>query len=156
MEDIVIVEEENPANFGEIIEEIDCPQCGYLAHLQRFHVTGEERLTCDFCGYGHLKLLDSEEENKGYGAIHYAYKSGINKYICLRYPLSSTEIENVKNQIDKECDRWKSSFYIYDDKEGVQTIIGPRPMTVCQKYDELAEQQYFAMQKFCGYGFNDF
>lgn len=121
--------------FGVITDTIDCPQCGFPCAHDTYHITGETKDACPYCGYIHIIDLDRDVSSQGYGCIHYHFKDGRDEIIPLKDPLSQEGVNRVLERIQNECDSEKSSFYLWDST-GLQCIHGTMPKTLNDVYEE--------------------
>lgn len=135
---------------------IDCPQCGLPSQKDNYHVTGEEMVVCNWCGYSHTKTVEMGTKIKhGYGSIHYVPKSenenGSNEITIVRLdkPLSLLERHQIIMDIEANYDKLKSGLFIWDEtKYCLECLIGSRPKTIDEEYQErLAEIRYEQMIK---------
>lgn len=139
--------------FGVIAEMVSCPICGMPAVHNNYHVTGEESVTCDYCGYTHEKTFSGKKTSKGYGCIHYvAEKDGndIETVVRLKSPMSLIGRHEVVMDIQNHYSTEKSSFFIWDDeKKELECIIGSKPMTLEEYYEQQnMEAEYWSRMKY--------
>lgn len=131
--------------FGIIKDVIDCPQCGMPAIRDNYHVTNEEAVACNYCGYNHVRDLKGKKAHKGYGCIHYVSKDDTETIVRLKEPLSLIGRNEVFSKIQSEYDPDKSEFFVWDNDE-LCCIVGKIPLTLDQQYElAKAEAQYHAM-----------
>lgn len=101
---------------------ITCPQCGYFT-AEKNAENGQ--VICEVCGY----TKESEKEYMGYGSLH------IDKEIELfKNPLSIFEKQEKLTTVNKIPN---SSFYVWDNVEGLVALKGEIP----KKYNETVEEQ---------------
>lgn len=132
---------------GIITDIIDCPQCGLPAQKDNYHIVGEERTVCNWCGYSHTKTINGSITVKGHGSIHYHKdKDNEEKIVRLINPLSLVEQSNVVIDIHKNYDD-KSCFYVWNEQlNKLDCICGTLPMTLDQQYEyHLSELEYEKM-----------
>lgn len=140
--------------FGIIEDIVACPQCGMPATKNSYHITGEESVVCNYCGYTHDKTLTGSSESMGYGCIRYVGKdengNDTDNIIRLRKSVSLLERHEILMDLSKHYDVDKCSFYVWDVRNRkLDCIIGTKPMTL----EEYCEQQrreaeYMARQRF--------
>lgn len=125
-----------------ITDMIDCPQCGLPSQKDEYYVVGEERVTCNWCGYTHVKSIKGTESSKGYGSIHYVPKeNGSNEsenIVKLKLPLSIVHRHQIVVDIKENFDTEKSSFFVWNDEEKrLECLVGNKPSTI----EEMLQQQ---------------
>ena len=133
---------------GIITEMLDCPQCGLPAQKDEFYVIGEERVTCNWCGYNHLKTIQGTESKRGYGSIHYVPKdedtNGSNqseRIVRIKAPYGIVRRHQVIMDIQEHYDTDKSSFYVWNEAEQkLECLIGNKPKTIDEVYQEQREE----------------
>lgn len=125
--------------FGIIEDIISCPQCGMPATKKNYHVTGEESVACNYCGYTQDKTLTGTVMSKGYGCIHYSMKDGkgndTEQIVRLKKKVSLSDKHKIEQDLRENYDADKSSFFVFDDK--LECIVGTKSMTL----EEIYEQQ---------------
>lgn len=146
---------------GIITELIDCPQCGLPAQKDEYYVVGEERVTCNLCGYSHIKGINGTESSKGYGSIHYISKNEIEngsnqieKIIRLKIPMDIIDRHKTIMNINENYDTTQSSFYIWnEEKKSLECLVGVLPRTIDEEYEEKAKEAeyYRSLQHERGY-----
>ncbi len=127
-----------------ITDMVDCPQCGLPAQKDEYYVIGEERVTCNWCGYNHLKTIEGTESSKGYGSIHYVPKdentNGSNQtesIVRLKVPMDLVQRHQTIMGIQKGYDVDKSSFYIWNEgTRSLDCLLGKKPQTIDEAYQE--------------------
>jgi len=126
-----------------IIDVLDCPQCGLPATKDHYYVVEEERVTCQWCGYNHLKTIEGTIVHKGYGSIHYISKNanGSNqqseKIVRLNSPLSMIQRHNTIVDIEQNYDVEQSSVYVWNDEtNSIDCLLGKKPQTLEEAYQE--------------------
>ena len=126
----------------------DCPQCGLLAEIQEFYVTGEEKVDCPFCGYERHKTIEGTKTRKGYGAIHYNYideneQTTIIKLesypdVIYRHKVIMELQENPAYDIDQCC------FYVWNDEDKkLECLLGELPKSLSEIYEEQRQEAEF-------------
>lgn len=139
--------------FGVIDDIVNCPQCGMPATKHNYHVTGEESVACDYCGYTHDKTLTGKSSSKGYGCIHYAGKdengNDTDNIIRLRSRLSLLERQKIINDLRNNYGS-KSAFFIWNENRNeLECIIGTKPMTLDEWYEkQKLEAEWIARQHY--------
>lgn len=132
-----------------ISEIIDCPQCGLPAHKDNYHIIGEEKVSCNWCGYDYLKTISGTESTKGYGSIHYT-PNGSNKpkeIVRLKSPSNIIYRHQVIMNIQENYDIDKSGFYIWDDENNkLECLIGEKPKTIGETYQEEKDKADYYRQ----------
>lgn len=133
-----------------ITDTIDCPQCGLPSQKDECYVTGQERVICNWCGYHHFKSIEGTESSKGFGSIHYVPKevNGSNQLeniVRLKNPMDIISRHRTIMDIQEKYDIDKSSFYVWDDdKEELECLIGKKPQTIEEAYEEKRrEAEYY-------------
>lgn len=127
--------------FGVIPEMVSCPQCGMPAVLKNYHVSHEEEVLCDYCGYTHIRTLSGKKIQKGYGCIHRAKKDGDEvTTVRIKAPLSLLGKNNIVKDIYANYDADRSAFYVWNDSNGIEAIIGAKPMTLEQYYEQQRQE----------------
>lgn len=136
--------------FGVIPEMTACPQCGMPAVRNNYHVSGEEEITCNYCGFQRQKTLSGKMAQKGYGCIHYVKKDekngSVETIIRLNTPLSLLGRHEIIMDIEKNYDKDNSSFYVWSEERGIEAIIGAKPMTVEQYAEEQRKEAEYHMR----------
>lgn len=132
-----------------ISDNIDCPQCGYPAQKDEYFITSEERITCNWCGYSHLKTLDDISTTKGYGTIHY-YKNNngsntLEKIVRLNTLSNVINNHNIILDIQTNYDIHNSKFFVWNDiTNKLDCLVGRKPKTIDESYDEIRnELEYY-------------
>lgn len=131
---------------GIIKDIIECPQCGMPAIKSDYHVTNEELVACDYCGYNHAKTLKGTKSYRGYGCIHYV-KDDVETIVRLKEPLSLIGRDKIFSEISEKYDIKKSSFFVWDEEtQKLDCIIGKKPLTLEEEYErQRIEAEYYAM-----------
>lgn len=134
-----------------ITDMIDCPQCGLPSQKDEYYVVGEERVTCNWCGYTHVKSIVGTESSKGYGSIHYVPKeNGSNEsenIVRLKLPLDIIHRHKVVLEIKENFDINKSGFYVWNDEEKcLECLIGNKPRTIDETYQQQKEEADYYRQ----------
>jgi len=141
-------------SFGVIPEVIDCPQCRFPAHKDDYHVVGEERVVCNWCGYTHTKSASGTESSRGYGSIHYTPKNestnGSNQtenIVRLKNPLDLVGRHKTIMEIEKDFDINNSSFYVWNEEtQSLECLIGKLPRTIDEEYEERKQEIQYEIE----------
>lgn len=132
-----------------ITDILDCPQCGLPAHKDEYYVVGEERVTCNWCGYSHLKTVEGMSASKGYGSIHYVPKgeNGSNQehIVRLKTPSDIVHRHNIVMDIQQNYDIEKSSLLVWNEEQKtLECLVGNKPKTIDEVYQEQRnEAEYY-------------
>lgn len=135
---------------GVITDVIDCPQCGFPAQLDEYYIEGEERVTCDWCGYSHTKNHKGTESSKGFGSIHYVAieDESLQSNVKLKLPLSIQERHTIIMHLESgSYNKQKSSFFVWDDEANeLECLLGEKPQTINEYYDAKASEALMQMR----------
>lgn len=141
-----------------ITDIIDCPQCGLPCQKDEYHIIGEEKVVCNWCGYSHLKTIKGTKWNKGYGSVHYVSKNsdGSNQteqIIRFTTPTDIIHRHKIIMDIQENYDIDKSSFYVWNEESrSVECLIGDMPKTLEEEYQEQRNKAEYYRQ--IGFGSN--
>lgn len=131
---------------GIIRDIIDCPQCGYIANQEKYYISDEEKVLCNFCGYHHTDTIEGGlSRHKGYGTIHYVSKNGSNNVSFISFPVNEQAKANILKDIKDHWDYDRSSLYLWNDTENkLIHVLGKKPKTIDEVYEEQREEaEYF-------------
>ncbi len=131
------------ADVSVISDFIDCPQCGMPAQKDDYYVVGEERVTCDYCGYTHVQIGETKQSSKGYGSVHYVRVSGTEngstqetEIVRFNEPLDLSARNQVLQRIYEDCDQHRSSVFVWSDENGLEALHGATPKTLEEQSHE--------------------
>lgn len=126
-----------------ITDDINCPQCGYPAVEERNYVNGENRCTCSWCGYGHVKGTEDGKDlfYKGCGSVHRKNKAGHVKIELLRSPLTILQRDDIYRSLGED-----DKFYVWDESSlKLENLKGSMPLTIDEIYEEQKQEaMYYA------------
>ena len=134
--------------FGVITDIIDCPQCGYPAIKKDYHVTGEESVKCEWCGYSHLKTIKENHYRKGYGSVHSTPKiiNGSNQKINIILFNSETMQDEKNNYISN--DNYCNVFVWNEEKNILECLKGKLPETLEEIYEQQRQEgEYYQLMR---------
>lgn len=124
-------------------DHVDCERCGYPALYELSTGSGEEFVTCQYCGWGYeifikakngKNLLDDDGNfiydiirREPFGALYIEHIEGFGEFQIIDNPITEEDIRTIKSEIEDNPEVDLDATYLArwnEDKEKIEFLIG--------------------------------
>ena len=131
-----------------VADHTDCERCGYPALRELYTRSGEEFVTCQFCGWGYEIYIQEQDgdyrlddqghyvydiiRKKPFGVFYIFHSDGFGEFRLLEEPITEEVLRSIKNELKETPEVDHDATYLSrwnEEKEKVEFLIGKERKT---------------------------